>query len=342
MTNFFYYVLNFADNGEVLKWIRNNQGLHIELVQFWAAEVVTALEYLHTQVGVIHRDLKPENLLVDANWHILLTDFGTSKIVEFEEGSIPRKGSFVGTAEYMPPELVKDTESCFASDLWSLGCTIYQMICSRPPFRGVTEYLTMKKVQEGLAAMVYPDPFPELARDLIERLLQQNPKDRLGATNYTDLKQHPFFKGINWDKLHTQKVPAIRGPDTKMVWQEDIIKEEQERLERERRDLREKWKAFLYPPENIIESGYVIKKRKMTRKKRFLILTDTPRIFYVDPRKMEFKGEIPWDNMNLKVIVKNDVIWTTSIPKRVYDFEDVRKEAGRWKEAIEKCQKDQK
>jgi len=142
--------------------------------------------------------------------------------------------------------------------------------------------------------------------------------------------------------LHTQKVPAIRGPDTKMVWQEDIIKEEQERLERERRDLREKWKAFLYPPENIIESGYVIKKRKMTRKKRFLILTDTPRIFYVDPRKMEFKGEIPWDNTNLKVIVKNDVIWTTSIPKRVYDFEDVRKEAGRWKEAIEKCQKDQK
>jgi len=113
-------------------------------------------------------------------------------------------------------------------------------------------------------------------------------------------------------------------------------------LERERRDLREKWKAFLYPPENIIESGYVIKKRKMTRKKRFLILTDTPRIFYVDPRKMEFKGEIPWDNTNLKVIVKNDVIWTTHIPKRVYDFEDVSKEAGRWKEAIEKCQKDQK
>jgi len=216
------------------------------------------------------------------------------------------------------------------------------MICARPPFRGVTEYLTMKKVQEGLAAIVYPDPFPEHARDLIEKLLHQNPKERLGAMSYTDLKQHPFFKGINWDKLHTQKVPSICGLDYKMIWKEDVIKEEQERLERERRDLREKWKAFLYPPENIIESGHVIKKRKMTRKRRFLILTDTPRIFYVDPRKMEFKGEIPWDNNNLKVTIKNDIVWTISIPKRVYDLEDVSKEANRWKEAIEKCQKEQK
>jgi 3-phosphoinositide dependent protein kinase-1 len=114
------------------------------------AEVICSLEYLHIQIGVIHRDLKPENLLVDANWHILLTDFGTSKIVTNEEGSVPRKGSFVGTPEYMPPELVKNTESCFASDLWSLGCTLYQLICGRPPFRGVTEYLTMQKVEKVL------------------------------------------------------------------------------------------------------------------------------------------------------------------------------------------------
>lgn len=61
-----------------------------------------------------------------------------------------KRGSFVGTPEYMAPELVKDTMCCFASDLWALGCSIYHMICSRPPFRGVTEYMTMKKVQEGL------------------------------------------------------------------------------------------------------------------------------------------------------------------------------------------------
>uniref|UniRef100_A0A6B2L505 non-specific serine/threonine protein kinase n=1 Tax=Arcella intermedia TaxID=1963864 RepID=A0A6B2L505_9EUKA len=335
---FFYYVLNFADNGEALKYIRNNQGLHLDLVKFWTAEVVIALEYLHTEVGVIHRDLKPENLLVDSNFHLLLTDFGTSKIVPIDEGAKPRKGSFVGTPEYMAPELVKETESCFASDLWSLGCTLYQMICARPPFRGVTEYLTMKKVMEGISAISFPEPFPPVARDLIEKLLHLDPMQRPGSKSYADLKKHPFFDGINWENLHSQDVPPIKGPDVKFVWQEDIIKEEQERQERERTELREKWKSFLYPPENIVVSGHVIKKRKMSKKRRFLILTDTPRLFYVDPKKMELKGEILWDK-TLKVAVKNDVVWTVSIPKRVYDFEDISKEASRWKEGIEKLQK---
>lgn len=114
----------------------------------------------HQEKLILFRDLKPENLLLDANWHILLTDFGTAKITNAEDGtlgkiqknlSLPlalaRKGSFVGTIEYMPPELVKDTSSCFASDLWSLGCTIYQMFTAKPPFRALTEYLTMNKVK---------------------------------------------------------------------------------------------------------------------------------------------------------------------------------------------------
>jgi len=69
-----------------------------------------------------------------------------------------------------------------------------------------------------------------------------------------------------------------------------------------------------------------------------LILTDAPRIFYVDPRKMEFKGEIPWDSTNLRVEVKSDVVWRIVIPKRIYDLEDMQKEASRWEEAIAKCQ----
>lgn len=201
----------------------------------------------------------------------------------------------------MPPELVKETKSCFASDLWSLGCTIYQMLCARPPFRGVTEYLTMQKVQEGIKAVVYPDPFPEVAKDLIAELLKTEPEQRLGADDYSKLKAHPFFEGIVWQDLHKQSPPPIQsfGP---MRWQEDIIREEQERLNREKEELRQKWfedfsnllmcrEKFLYkkPPENIVESGMVIKARKLSHKKRFLILTDSPRIFYVDPKKMEFK-----------------------------------------------------
>lgn len=200
--DYFYYVLNLAPNGELLGQIRKSKGLHLDNVKFWSAEIVSALEYLHTTVGCIHRDLKPENLLLDSNFHILITDFGTSKLISLEEGKISRKGSFVGTPEYMPPELVKETKSCFASDLWSLGCTIYQMLCARPPFRGATEYLTMQKVQEGIKAVVYPDPFPEVAQDLISLLLKTEPEQRLGADDYSKLKSHPFFEGIVWQDLY--------------------------------------------------------------------------------------------------------------------------------------------
>eukprot|EP01127_Copromyxa_protea_P013708 TRINITY_DN3705_c0_g1_i1.p1 TRINITY_DN3705_c0_g1~~TRINITY_DN3705_c0_g1_i1.p1 ORF type:complete len:283 (-),score=51.37 TRINITY_DN3705_c0_g1_i1:5-853(-) len=275
--------------------------------------------------------------------HVLITDFGTSKLIDKEEGKISRKGSFVGTPEYMPPELVKETKSCFASDLWSLGCTIYQMICARPPFRGMTEYLTMQKVQEGINAVVFPDPFPEATKDLITALLKTEPDQRLGANDYATLKSHEFFTGIDWVDLHGQKPPPIRsyGP---LRWQEDIIREEQERTKREQEELRQKWEKFLYkkPYENILESGMVIKARKLSKKKRFLILTDSPRIFYVDPKKMDFKGEVPWseDEKKLTVTVKDDVDWRITTPNRVYYFEDLEKNGQRWKEIIEKLQKE--
>eukprot|EP01125_Pyxidicula_operculata_P001189 TRINITY_DN1112_c1_g1_i1.p1 TRINITY_DN1112_c1_g1~~TRINITY_DN1112_c1_g1_i1.p1 ORF type:complete len:452 (-),score=128.34 TRINITY_DN1112_c1_g1_i1:385-1740(-) len=333
---YFYYVLNLAENGEVLAQIRKFKGLHMSCVKFWVAEVVSALEYLHTMVGVIHRDLKPENLLLDNTWHILITDFGTSKIVPLEEGAQPRKGSFVGTAEYVPPELVKSTQSCFASDLWSLGCIIYQMLAARPPFRGKTEYVTFNKIEEGIKGVVYPEPFSPVARDLIEKLLQHDPLQRLGAQSYEDLKNHPFFEGIDWKNLATATPPPVCGPDQKMVWQEDVEKEEQERLEQERKKLHEKWSAFLNNGETILETGVIIKKRKLTRKKRFLILTDTPRLLYIDEKLMKFKGEVPWDPENIKVDVRNDVAFRIIVPKRIYEMEDMRRDANRWKDAIEK------
>jgi len=70
-----------------------------------------------------------------------------------------------------------------------------------------------------------------------------------------------------------------------------------------------------------------------------LILTDAPRIFYIDTRRMEFKGEVPWDSQ-LRVEVKNDTLWKIIIPKRAYDLEDVQRDAYRWKTAIEKYQED--
>jgi len=341
MMNFFYYVLNLAPNGEILGQIRKNKGLHLDCVRFWTAETVLALEYLHTQIGVIHRDLKPENLLLDANWHILLTDFGTANIAGTAEGVLARKGSFVGTIEYMPPELVKDTSSCFASDLWSLGCTVYQMITSKPPFRALTEYLTMNKIQEGFNAISFPEPFPEVARDLIEKLMKTNPHERLGAKTYAQLKAHPFFTGIDWVNIHNIKPPTSQPPSTKMMWKEDILKEEEERIAKEKQELRDKWATFLQNSENIVEHGNVIKQRGFSRKKRMLILTDYPRFMYIDQRRMELKGEILFDS-TLRIELRNDIAWRIITPKRIYELEDIGKDSARWSDAVEKLKQKEK
>jgi len=153
---------------------------------------------------------------VTSEWHILLTDFGTSKMVDFDVGKVPNKGLFAGTPEYMPIELILENLYCFATDLWSLGCIIYQLMTGRAPFKGATDYLTMKIVIEGL--IIWPVNFHDVAKDLIMALLKVNPMERLGSQSYDDLKAHPFFDGIDWDNLHNVTPPLFRGPEQEMIW----------------------------------------------------------------------------------------------------------------------------
>eukprot|EP01130_Rhizamoeba_saxonica_P011772 TRINITY_DN4899_c0_g1_i1.p1 TRINITY_DN4899_c0_g1~~TRINITY_DN4899_c0_g1_i1.p1 ORF type:complete len:406 (+),score=104.90 TRINITY_DN4899_c0_g1_i1:43-1218(+) len=289
--DFFYYVLSLAENGELLKFIRNTngKGLSVDAVRFIAAEIIVALEHLHTEVGIIHRDLKPENILVGEDFHILITDFGTSKLIDCEEGKIPRKGSFVGTAQYIPPELITDSLSCFSMDLWSLGCVIYQMACARAPFTGFNQFYTMKKVQEGIDAVSWPEPFPDVIKDLVIKLLKFNPEERLGANGFADLKAHPFFQEIDWDNLSTMAPPPFIATEVEMIWAEDVLKEEENIRRQKAEELRETWAMFLEEDEQIVESGHIIKFRKLSQKKRFLILTDKPRLLYIDEKNMEKK-----------------------------------------------------
>ena len=119
-----------------------------------------AIEHLHS-LNIIHRDLKPENILLSSSMHILLTDFGSAKIIssegDFEEGhgnveagggggGGGRRNSFVGTAQYVSPEILTNSGSSKASDLWALGCIIYQMVTGIPPFQAQNEYLIFQKV----------------------------------------------------------------------------------------------------------------------------------------------------------------------------------------------------
>lgn len=197
-----YFVLDYAANGELLSLIKRTTSLNEECTKYYGAQLLDAIDYMHNK-GVVHRDLKPENILLDDKMRIKVTDFGTAKLMEplkDTDGSTEKypddvkAHSFVGTAEYVSPELLTDKATGKSSDFWAFGCILYQMLAGRPPFKAGNEYQTFQKIVK--CQMSYPPGFPFVARDLIKRLLVVNPRQRL---KMDQIKSHPFFEGIDWN-----------------------------------------------------------------------------------------------------------------------------------------------
>ena len=226
-----YFVLDLANGGELLGVLKRMQTFDEECTRFYGAQILDTIDYMHKR-GVIHRDLKPENVLLDSHMHVKITDFGTAKILDPPPRRPPptdndsttgvpipqvdgddvclassdRARSFVGTAEYVSPELLQNESACKASDLWAFGCIIFQLLAGRPPFKSVNDYQTFQKI----VALDYEFPrgFPPVARDLVERLLVLDPASRLQIEH---IKNHEFFDGITWGRgLWKQKAPRLK------------------------------------------------------------------------------------------------------------------------------------
>jgi 3-phosphoinositide dependent protein kinase-1 len=155
-----------------------------------------------------HNSLNSSN---DSSDSLYLND----KVSEEQEIHMKKKrnkrNTFVGTAEYVSPEVLDDQEVGTETDLWALGCIIYQMFTGVSPFKDKTEYLTFKKILD--VNLIFPPNFPESARDLINSLLVKDPSKRLGSgskgeeNNFQALKSHPFFTGVAWDELNGSSAP---------------------------------------------------------------------------------------------------------------------------------------
>ncbi|KLO20381.1 kinase-like protein [Schizopora paradoxa] len=207
----YFFVLDLARNGEMKTRISRLGSLSLPCARHYAAQVVDAVAYIHAR-GVIHRDLKPENLLLDDDMRIKITDFGTGKILGQEDD---RAGTFVGTAQYVSPELLHTNTTSKSSDIWAVGCIIFQMIAGRFPFHAPSEYLTFEKVKK--LDYSFPDGFDEDAKDLVQRILVLDPIKRLGAGeagsdhDMNALRQHPFFKSIDWQSIWVDPAPPMEA-----------------------------------------------------------------------------------------------------------------------------------
>ncbi|XP_028128946.1 3-phosphoinositide-dependent protein kinase 1 isoform X4 [Diabrotica virgifera virgifera] len=204
-----YFVLSYAKNGDLFTQIEKHDQLSIECTRYYLAELTLGLEYLHSK-NIIHRDLKPENILFDENWHIVITDFGSSKILDDTGGddlvknvdSGRRRKSFEGTAQFISPEMLGEYTSGCSSDLWALGCIAYQMACGDMPFTGHSEFLIFQKILK--LDYSFPEDFPEVVKDFVEQLVILEPNKRLGASDekrYSSIRQHKLFSVLNWDDL---------------------------------------------------------------------------------------------------------------------------------------------
>ena len=210
-----YLILEYGQGGELFTHLNTEKMFPEQTAAFYMAEMVMALSHLHDTLGVVYRDLKPENCLLDAEGHLLLTDFGLSKVALETEAC----NSMLGTIEYMAPEIILGKKYGKPVDWWSFGALGYDLMTGNPPFRGANH----AKIQDNIVKqkLVMPYFLSPDAKDLLTRLLRKDPSKRLGSNMPKDLdtiKKHRFFRKIDWKKLEARELeppiqPMITDPE---------------------------------------------------------------------------------------------------------------------------------
>uniref|UniRef100_A0A4W5QGN5 3-phosphoinositide-dependent protein kinase 1 n=1 Tax=Hucho hucho TaxID=62062 RepID=A0A4W5QGN5_9TELE len=400
-----YFGLSYAKNGELLKYIRKIGSFDETCTRFYSAEIVCALEYLHEK-GIIHRDLKPENILLSEDMHIQITDFGTAKQLS-SDSKQARANSFVGTAQYVSPELLTEKSACKSSDLWALGCIVYQLVAGLPPFRAGNEYLIFQKIIK--LEYEFPEKFFPKAKDLVEQLLVglvfiNILNISLINCRYDPLRGHPFFETISWGDLHVQTppkltpyLPAMSEDDEDCYGNYDDLlsqfssmqvaqsssshslstpetippapQRSSSNIEQYIHDLdnnsfeldllfseEEKqlllvkqtsgnpwgipplvWNATLLelaPSGGGLMPFFMTPSQGLFARRRQLLLTEGPHLYYVDPVNKVLKGEIPW-SPELRPEAKNFKTFFVHTPNRTYYLMDPSGNADKWCKKIQ-------
>ncbi|CAF4927295.1 unnamed protein product, partial [Rotaria sp. Silwood1] len=216
-----FFVIEFVTGGDLMYHMQRQRKLPESSARFYAAEITIALHFLHEH-GVIYRDLKLDNVLLDADGHIKLTDYGMCKEgLDFKRDE--RTSTFCGTPNYLAPEMLRNHDYNFSVDWWALGVLMFEMMAGRSPFEivGSAENPDLN-TEDRLFQVILEQPIriprslTVKAKNVLEGFLNKDPRCRLGCrydpilgcqAGFQDICLHPFFyPAIDWQRLESRQI----------------------------------------------------------------------------------------------------------------------------------------
>ncbi|KAG5831332.1 protein kinase C epsilon type [Anguilla anguilla] len=224
-----FFVMEYVNGGDLMFQIQRSRKFDEARSRFYAAEVTSALMFLH-QHGVIYRDLKLDNILLDAEGHCKLADFGMCK-----EGILNgvTTTTFCGTPDYIAPEILQELEYGPSVDWWALGVLMYEMMAGQPPFEADNEDDLFESILHD--DVLYPVWLSKEAVGILKAFMTKSPNKRLGCVvaqgGEEAIKAHPFFKEIDWVHLEQRRIkppfkPRIKTKRDVNNFDQDFTREE--------------------------------------------------------------------------------------------------------------------
>ena len=208
---YLYMVVDFCPNGDlsILLAKQEDSKFRENVVKTYMTEILVALEDLHAR-NYIYRDLKPENILLDEDGYLKLADFGLA--ADNIKSPFDFAKSFCGSPIYLSPEILKNKKTYKVSDFYTFGVVMYELLTGDPPFFVDDINRLYSNIKKGNLKFPKNSDLSNEVKDLISKLMRNNPKMRLGAKNgVKEIQGHSFFKDVNWEDVIVKKTePGIR------------------------------------------------------------------------------------------------------------------------------------
>ena len=385
---FLYFALEYCKNKDLGKLLGVLGKLDFKLAKFYAAEILLVINYLHKH-GIVHRNIIPENIGLDEYMHIKVFDFATClkikryfdlnsmKFVEFDEDELAYLNKYINklnsdtikisqynilllnrliveSPEYTSPEVLEHnyTKIGRGVDLWSFGVMLYLFFTGTTPFKAKKESKMFENIKNAKFSFDEKDDIPWEAKDLITKLLVKDPTKRIGykSRDYFEIKNHPFFQGINFENLEFE-APPISDVKEKLIQsgytfpkssEENEINDSMEFLDEDNNNVIMKCKT----EKNLGKKGgdeedKVILEDTLQKKSpwlhyntRIVKFFSQGHINYYDPNTKELKGMFKI-NSDCKVNVIDDYKFEIVTINRSYSFKHKsQKIANNWENTI--------